>query len=284
MAERYGFTSFSQASLLRSMVEDKVHERFNLSHCELFASLYSDPVHPTPLGRLLMADLLFELLVSSLEAEKAGLEPQSLPLLPPLDPSTSQHAKALLCYEPNLHELPPHMRSASDVRPLRVLKAEGFKWIEYEGISTKGTPRRKPGYMANEAGSKLFMLLEIEAFDRRGFEITFTFLSSYERMGMAAIRCITGLISNCNCSGLYNGHITERYSVPKLIVLAGVAHSNSKNCVVEIKVLSRSESTGHKVKLLSLAISGSLNITEGLAAVASREASRAEISDSSREV
>lgn len=61
----YGVTSLSLKSFFRSALRDGIVNRYNMSECTMLATMFTDFIHPgRPLGKILLADLLMNQLVS----------------------------------------------------------------------------------------------------------------------------------------------------------------------------------------------------------------------------
>ena len=97
---------------------------------------------------------------------------------------------------------------------------------------------------------------------RGGVTLTLEYLTSYERMGLASVRCVSG----CACEAqLLDGHRTDAvrnvstfaaltFPVRVAPARGGRARRGAgaaEPCVLEFKVLPGTRSGGHKVKLRS---------------------------------
>lgn len=282
VARRYGFSAFSQTFFLRGLIRDQIHLKYGLSLCQLFALLYSDWVHPSLTGRLFLADLLMEVVVSGLELSPRLGQP-SLQLLPTLDPSTSLHSD-MLCF----HSSPRVPRGVKkSIKYLNVLKEEGWEYrVEGQG------QRSRPGMIASTPGSKLWLSLPLQTFDpepqgssldpflpritsqnfsfsTRRFSIALTYLASWQHMGRAQVRCLLGMFTGgCNCTNaprVVDAHISDRISVPKVIEFAAIAPSRARQCILEVIVLPGTSSGENKFKVIKLSLSGIRNISSSLA-------------------
>jgi hypothetical protein len=90
---------------------------------------------------------------------------------------------------------------------------------------------------------------------RQHAQLTLTYLSSYEAMGIARLRCMRG----CECTPTdIDAHRGSEESGPRLSVYRtlGVALTLdvARRCVVELHVLARTRSGGHKFKLSEMAL------------------------------
>ena len=154
-----------------------------------------------------------------------------------------------------------------------VRASHGWHYIDMDG------PKHKPGWVSNQTDSILIVSVDVSYisgscdssgdsgdFGRTidgGVDIILTLLSSYEHMGMAQISCISG----CRCEKTtYDGHITEfRHSIPKEHSILGLSvNQGYSRCLIQLEVLSKSHSLGHKVKLLQVAIKTYINASQYL--------------------
>ncbi|KXZ51888.1 hypothetical protein GPECTOR_11g322 [Gonium pectorale] len=196
--------------------------------------------HPGDAGHKVMADLAVHLLQRTalgLLMEPFGqqdAEAAAEPLPPPMYPGNEPPGS-------------PMCRAGEGVRSMVTL-AEGFDFI------SEGSPAKpKPGYVAHEPGSRLQLAVNT---DRRamGAEagepvgVYLHHLRSYSGMGTARISCVSG----CSCAPAeVDASTRDRVSQT---YLAAVAASQARQCVVQIEVLNRTSSGGHKFKVSGVVV------------------------------
>ncbi|GLI65991.1 hypothetical protein VaNZ11_009684 [Volvox africanus] len=196
--------------------------------------------HPGDHGHKIMADLavnLIQRVTLGLLMEPysaADMEAANEPLPPPM-------------YEGNTAPSSP-MCLVGDVFRQLVVLSEGFDYIN-EGTAIKP----KPGFVSTQPGSRLQLRVDT---DRSAVgsppdgmvHVYLHHLRSYEHMGIAAISCISG----CSCPAVeVNAHITEKVSQ---LYMARLVISQSKDCIVEVKVSSSTSSGEHKFKVSGLVV------------------------------
>ncbi|GAX75874.1 hypothetical protein CEUSTIGMA_g3317.t1 [Chlamydomonas eustigma] len=142
--------------------------------------------------------------------------------------------------------------------PMHVALKEGWTFVENEG-GAEGKTVYKPGWTAYQPVSKLEVEVNTDFSALHGSEpsvsekvdIMVTYLSSYEHMGQAELRCV----SNCVCEKRsLDGHEPQwKFSLPRLITLPLlVPHAK---CVVQVEVLNTTRSGEYKVKVMQLTVS-----------------------------
>ncbi|KAG2434505.1 hypothetical protein HYH02_012172 [Chlamydomonas schloesseri] len=196
--------------------------------------------HPGDHGHKVMADLMVHLvqrtavglLLEPFGAPDAEAITEPLPE-PMYDGNTAPNATMCL---------------VGDAFRSHLVSAQGFDWVN-EG----STAKPKPGYVATQPGSKLRLRVDT---DRSGLgsapgervALYLHHLRSYEHMGAAALRCVSG----CNCSEVrVDAHISERVSQ---VYLVKMEVSQSAACEVEVEVLRDSRSGEHKFKVSGLVV------------------------------
>ena len=128
----------------------------------------------------------------------------------------------------------------------------------------------KPGWISNTSGSVLRMTVNVEN-SSPGVRQTIglSFLTSYEHMGTAKLSCV----QVCRCSDkLMDGHErVHRHSIPKMTIIepkwpvsATLRSSNvtKRWCVLQVEVLNKTFSGGHKFKVLQLVVTTWVNISD----------------------
>ena len=273
-ARHYGCASFSFPKLLRSLLGSS--KRGNLTECGVLAAVLIDRVHPTSLGRVLLADVLILYLTKAREyyqTNKAQLQQQgpSRQRVRPLHPKsvivprmtcygsgkTIGHIRSEYISDPSLADLQFDPES-----PLPVSNfSNGWMFVEEEH------GKKNPGWISHTPGSVLKMTVQVEkvSSDIRQ-TIGISYLTSYENMGTAAVSCLEG----CQCpDAIMDGHEgVYQQSVPKMkdIPLEWTASSESnatlRNCEIQVQILNTTYSEGHKFKVLQLVVQTWVNISD----------------------
>ncbi|GIL78985.1 hypothetical protein Vretifemale_8390, partial [Volvox reticuliferus] len=139
-----------------------------------------------------------------------------------------------------------------------VILSEGFEYIN-EGTAIKP----KPGYVATQPGSRLQLRVDT---DRSAVgsppdamvHVYLHHLRSYEHMGTATITCVSG----CSCQGVeVDALILDRVSQ---VYLAGLTVTQSSDCIIEVKVLERTNSGEHKFKVSGVVVAEAAGKQDGL--------------------
>ena len=276
VATHYGFASLSYTNLIAALLQSPA--RGNLSECQVYATVFGDPIHPNyQHGRTLLSDLLVSYLAGAhdhFHSNQKVAETLShiyyqehhgvAPLLP-----WSLMVPWMQCYgtRQGINGDEAGLESSPEIN---VVKAEGWIYVETDG----GKP--KPGWVSTIPGSELWMAIDTD-FDRLTDHIvSMSLLSSYEHMGQAEVACISG----CRCdTSRIDGHVPDhKHSIPKLHAFrlfqyhpGSNGHSDnsssstgSSRCVIQVKVLQESGSGEHKVKVMQLAIMTMVNVSSAL--------------------
>jgi hypothetical protein len=244
--------------------------------CELSHLVSKDGIHPSTLGRVLLADYLFAYLGQAFKragerAASLGAHAPGFPL--PATAAQIAEFKRAACGA----ALPKHPFQASgrDVYRMRcsgyfgregreergsttnssssaldIVGGEGFQFFLN---TTNGAARRKPGWVATTAGAHMDMAMNTwfespttlgEAISE--VDVVLTYLRSYEHMGQASISCVSG----CTCTeAVADAHRAERVSIAELVVLRVTP---AARCVVRVRVRDETSSGEHKFKLVQL--------------------------------
>ena len=277
VATHYGAASLSYSNLIMALVRSPA--RGNLSDCQFFANLFSDMLHPSGHGKMLLSDLLLSYISGAHEhfqkhSAAAGSLPHYHPReyqrgISPLDPN-SVLVPWMQCFGSMQHEIFGGDEVASHglnkTRDIHVVKAEDWTYVETDG------GKAKPGWVSTVPGSVLWMAVNT-TFGKKDDThfINLFLLSSYEHMGQAEVTCVSG----CKCeASKINGHIpNHKHSVPmqhefRLSEDDGSGENygtaNSPICVIQLKVLPESSSGEHKIKVIQLAIKVIINATSSL--------------------
>ena len=138
----------------------------------------------------------------------------------------------------------------------RVLTPEGMPhvWMYCYVALNPTNPKRSPGVVALRPGATLYVPLpvgHVGATDGDGVCLSLLYLSSYEEMGIARLRCHRG----CACEEhLADAYATELFhgrnaSVFREFKFRARVLNATDACVVEARVDERSSSAGHKFKI-----------------------------------
>ncbi len=140
---------------------------------------------------------------------------------------------------------------ADTMSRLKVLDKTGWEFIEYQmhGVEKKF----KPGWVSTTPGSVLRMQVDtsfagVDATTNSSLIVLF--LTSYEHMGQAELRCT----KNCACEGgKMDGHrgTEQRISVAHPQTFPVTQHDQ---CVLELSVLPETNSGEHKFKMIMLSV------------------------------
>ena len=283
-AHHYGVASFSYPKLLKGLLGSS--KRGNLSECGVIAALIGDTVHPTELGRLLLADVLTLYLAKAqkyYQANKVHLHIQALsrqrvsPLFPQgvIVPRMTCYGMAAFLIR---RQGPDTSETASSQLPVSNF-SEGWEFVEMENN------KYKPGWISNTSGSVLKMTVDVERAASKGYRqsIGLSFLTSYEHMGTAKLSCI----EFCQCTDtLMDGHErVHRHSVPQMKSIvpqwpesSSTGNSSKRPCILQVEVLNKTYSGGHKFKVLQLIITTWVNISDYFSSFNSSGSSITEIS------
>ena len=275
VATHYGFASLSYTNLIAALLQSPA--RGNLSECQVYATVYGDPIHPNYYyGRMLLADLLVSYLDRANEHfhNEQGLaenisHPNPHRGVSPLDPR-SLMVPWMRCFG-TMQGLEGGLRTSTEID---VVKAEGWAYVQTD----EGHP--KPGWVSTAPSSELCMAIDVDFGKLVDHFISLTVLSSYQHMGQAEVTCISGCVCDNNT---IDGHVPDhKHSVPKELEfrlfqhhpgsnLSGSGGNNSSNnnssvsrCIIQLKVLQESSSGEHKVKVMQLAIKIMVNVSAAL--------------------
>ena len=133
----------------------------------------------------------------------------------------------------------------------------GIFW--FCGRALSPSMKQSPGVVALSPGAQLWMPLDIALSRAAGstFMVALLILRSYEGMGIANVRCVSG----CSCaSHRIDGHRTgEMYDPPqrnestyKEVNFAIDLHEGSAGCLLALRVSEETSSGGHKFKIRSI--------------------------------
>lgn len=207
-------------------------------------AFYYDEIHPDGnTGHRVMAELVVTLLqrgVADLlhspltEADKAAA---AQPLPPPM--------------------IPGNWESLSD----RCFVGEAFKTkavigqpASWDWVNESRSLRPKWGYVSTEPGASLQLLLNTTASSgaaQHPVLVQVAYLSSYEHMGKAAVKCVSG----CSCDeSEINGYHVDHNS---LLKLHRIYVSQHEECVMAVQVKDETDAPDgeHKVKLAAAVVS-----------------------------
>ena len=208
---------------------------------EIMNSRNGDLIHPSDLGHKMMADLavwlfqstMIDVLIRPLDDEDKMMLGEEIPT--PM-------------YQGNY--VPTNVPMCLQFEALKTIIANssGFVFIE-EGA------KKKKGFVAHQPGSSILFHLNTVR-DQSGGQVLVQIghLKSYEGMGMAEARCISG----CTCEpkvidGLQSRRVSQTY-------LAGISVSQAADCFLRLNVLNKTSSTtGNKFKVTGLMVSDTAN-------------------------
>ena len=268
-ARHYGAASFSFPKLLKSLLGSS--KRGNLSECGLIGAVLQDTVHPSVLGRLLLADIFTLYLAKAQKYYHANKGQLGLPHHQRVQPLYSQSmvVPRMTCY--GMAAFSVRHQSHDDASDTKVALlpvfyfSDGWEFIEVEH------DKRKPGWISHKPGSILRMAVEVEIVSPGVRQtIGLSFLTSYEHMGIAILTCIQG----CQCPDkLMDGHErVHRHSVPQMTtiqpkweasaVATSVTNATKRSCVLQVEILDQTSSGGHKFKVLQLMVTSWVNVAD----------------------
>ena len=271
-AHHYGLASFSYPKLLKGLLGSS--KRGNMSECGVLAALMIDQVHPTELGQLLLTDVLALYLAKAQkyhQANKAHLRQQELSRqrVGPL------HHKSLIvprmtCYGMAAFLIRRQGPEESDTAPLLLPVSnfsEGWEFVEME----RG--KYQPAWISNTTGSVLQMTVEVEnSYPDAKQSIGLSFLSAFGDMGSAMLSCI----KFCHCPDTFmNGHawnpghyasamVTAELKWPESSSASSTGIVLKRPCVLQVEVLNKTFSQGHKFKVLQLMVTTWVNVSDHL--------------------
>ncbi|EFJ52634.1 hypothetical protein VOLCADRAFT_85814 [Volvox carteri f. nagariensis] len=205
----------------------------------LWEDAYVD-VHPGDHGHKIMADLAVHLI----QRVTLGL------LMEPYSSADAEAANEQLpepMYLGNTAPSSPMCLVGAAFRRL-VVSSSGFTYVN-EGTAVKP----KPGYVATEPGSRLQLAVNTDrsAVGSPAGEKVHVYvhhLRSYEHMGVAEVSCVSG----CSCDPVeIDAHIKERVSQ---VYMSRLVVSQSRECVLEVKVTDKTSSGEHKFKVSGLVL------------------------------
>jgi len=221
------------------------------AECALLARLQSDHIHPTAEGGAFMGRALVALLsqaVAFARGAPAAGAATARPLPPPLLLKPGWRPQTLRCV------------AAAQLELLAEAGDGGWAFNATEAATDARTGQvklqNKPGITALAPGSALTVrlstrLAQLDA--ARPVLLRVVHLTSYERMGRAALRCARG----CACADRVLDGATNS-SAPRVSVnaVASVQLTQSPDCVLRFTVLPESSSPdgGHKFKLIELSV------------------------------
>ena len=241
-ARAYGWSVLSLRNAIAAGVRDDYNARINWTECEFVNAFLKDWVHPTLPGRRLLGDAMLQLLLAAQDLDgEAQAHGPAFGVLPTQLPSAPLFGGA---------SRGKRQHACADARQLQPARAAGWALVTHELVN--GVLQPKPGWVANTSGA----VLELNISTRFAalpqatrVQLAARYLTSYELMGNAELTCVSG----CECAPTaLQGHVTEHVSVEKV---ASVNVSQSQGCVLRLRVLEQSDSSGaqHKVKLMGLA-------------------------------
>lgn len=108
----------------------------------------------------------------------------------------------------------------------------------------------KPGWVAEAPGSEIQIEVDSSFPGSPYSYLVLLYLTSYEHHGVARLSCVSG----CTCSEV---DVDAHRDVEKISVIQLLKHnvSSSPSCVFSLKTLPKSSSTGHRWKLVQVAVS-----------------------------
>ena len=254
VASHYGMASWSHRNFLEGLMKEGIPNKYNLSSCEFFASLYLDGTHPRELQNILFADVLFDYIQTAVEllgntsaaASPPGLVNISSPIY-----KQSDAVPTAKCFNALLKE--SVLPGGHHLTPMNITLANGWSLVEIDG------GRVRPGWIGNSTGARLRISLPIFQSSPSMFDISLTYLRSYIHMGQVNVTCIR---PSCQCehpSGvILNGHLpgTNKVSIPETAKIRVTVPVGSHECTVELEIVSATDSGEHKFKLTQAGIGG----------------------------
>lgn len=237
---RYGWTSLSLKDAVAAGLRDGLHTALGWTPCEWVHAWMRDRVHPSALGIRLIAHMLLEALLSAQDAAAAVAceGPASAPFVARM-PKVPIRAGAFA----------QKLRLCNDGAQLAVTVNDGWHYAASELI--KGRQVYKAGWIANASGAVLQFTVHTRVptlpADAQPL-LRLQFLTSYEHMGAAELRCVSG----CACAPeRLEAHLKERVSVEHA---GGGRVTQSAACELRLTVLPETRSGEHKFKLLGLSV------------------------------
>jgi hypothetical protein len=249
-ARRYGWAAVSLRDALAAGIRDGAPRALNWTECEWINAFLKDWVHPSLPGRRLLGDALLSLLLAAQDAasgEADACDASPLPVALPAAPLV-RGARA------------PGLRACEEAEQLGVTAADGWALVKTELVN--GHIVHKPGWIATTPGAELSFNISTSfpAAPREArVALTLRFLTSYEHMGVAELRCVAG----CACErALLQAHAEAHVSVEHT---GGVSATQAHACALALRVLDASASPGaeHKFKLVGVA--AAVNLTSDAA-------------------
>jgi hypothetical protein len=278
LARYYGIASLSHRDFLWSFLNTEAWRALDLSHgdCQLLRLVNQDWIHPSMLGRVLLADYVFAYLGAAIKragerAASSGGQTAEFPL----PASAAQIAEFRRVAGGAALPKTPFQASGRDVYQMRcagyfgregrearrsadtstsgaldVVGGDGFQFFLN---TTNGSAKRKPGWVASTPGAHMDMAIDTwfasatTPEDAIGeVDVVLTYLRSYEHMGQADVSCLSG----CTCSqAAVDAHSSERTSVAEVMALRVTP---AARCVVRVRVRNETSSGEHKFKVVQL--------------------------------
>ncbi|KAG2425210.1 hypothetical protein HYH02_015037 [Chlamydomonas schloesseri] len=247
LAQYYDAQSLSQRTSLYRLAAFKQQPGF------LWENFMAD-FHAGDLGHAAMADLVVYLL------QQVALDLLLHPFGPEDEAIIAEGMPQQTMYTDNN---PPYttMCHVGDSFKNLTLSSEGWEYIN------EGRPDKpKWGWVTSKPGSMLSLRLDTDrshiSTSTEPVKVFLQHLRSYENMGMAEFSCTSG----CTCEPVtVDAHITMRVSQ---LYLAELKVSQSKACVVSVKVLDKSSSGGGtKFKLAGVMLAERPGVNTGLRGV-----------------
>lgn len=187
-----------------------------------------DGIHPTSrFGARVVADALITLLVDAAHVPcEHGTDDARGPSLPHYKADGVSH----VCFVP---------------RTLNVTNASGWNLLETEFV--RGVARNKPGWLATAAGAGLVFSVPVMT-----SSILLRYLTSYEHMGEAEVRCVDG----CACQPVVlQAHAAGAGVSMDATAVVDVTHFEvGRVCVLVLTVLETTLSGEHKFKLTGIEV------------------------------
>uniref|UniRef100_A0A7S0S1A6 SGNH hydrolase-type esterase domain-containing protein n=1 Tax=Chlamydomonas leiostraca TaxID=1034604 RepID=A0A7S0S1A6_9CHLO len=204
---------------------------------------YYDAVHPDGrTGARVSAELVMHLMQRTMDDLTANkLSPEdgevvAAPIPPPMIPNNRESVSDK-CFIGNIFVGV-------------VTNKDGFEWV-----NESKSMRPKFGFVATKPGSVLDMMVDTRATaastaaNQKDVLVEVAYLRSYEHMGQASITCVSG----CKCQeSTLEGHHEEQNSQLHLHHFYASQHSN---CTIQVKVLDKTKSGEHKVKIAGIMVS-----------------------------
>lgn len=237
---RYGWSALSFRDALLALLHGDDAQRMSWTSCQLINAFIKDRIHPSLLGRRLIADALIQLLLATQDAAlarpecaAAGAPGVPLPVLP-----ISRGAWAR-----------PERRCAL-AEQLQPRVATG--WAFHDTEIVRNATVHKPGWLAEQPGAELEVSIgstRLASLPPRGAaRLDARFLISYdERMGAANLACVAGC--SCRPATLRARLAGARESVEGAY---GVRVSQADDCVLRLTTLA--DGAGVRFKLIGFTL------------------------------